>query len=210
MPDPRTDTVRRGYDRLASSFLQWGARVEGDPRDRFVDEFAAMLPAGGKVLDLGCGGGIPSTGRLAESFDVVGVDISAEQIALARRAVPGATFIQADLLELDLAATAFDGVSALYSISHVPRAEHARLFASVRRWLRPGGVFLASLGMGGIADWTGEWLGVPMFFSSHDAATSRRLLGEAGLAVVRAEAVTMREPEGDATFLWVICRAGDA
>jgi SAM-dependent methyltransferase len=210
MPDPRTDTVRRGYDRLASSFRAWGARVEGDPRDRFVDEFAAMLPAGGTVLDLGCGAGIPSTRRLAQSFDVVGVDISGEQIALARRAVPGARFIQGDLLDLHLAAGAFDGAAALYSISHVPRAEHARVFESIRRWLRPGGVFLASLGVGGIADWTGEWLGVPMFFSSHDAATNRRLLAEAGLAVVRAEAVTMREPEGDATFLWVICRAGDA
>jgi SAM-dependent methyltransferase len=161
------------------------------------------------VLDLGCGAGTPSPRRLAESFEVVGVDISGEQIALARRAVPGATFIQADLLDLNLAASAFDGVAALYSISHVPRAEHARVFAKVRRWLRPGGVFLAALGMGGIADWTGEWLGVPMFFSSHDAATNRRLLAEAGLGVVRAEAVTMREPEGDATFLWVICRAGD-
>jgi SAM-dependent methyltransferase len=207
MADPRTDTVRRGYDRLASSFLAWGVRVEGDPRGRFVDEFAAMLPVGGTVLDLGCGAGIPSTRRLAESFGVTGVDISAEQIALARRAVPGATFMQADLLELDLAAAAFDGVAALYSISHVPRAQHARVFASIRRWLRPGGLFLASLGTGGIADWTGEWLGVPMFFSSHDAATNRRLLAEAGLAIVRAEAVTMREPEGDATFLWVICRA---
>jgi SAM-dependent methyltransferase len=208
MPDPRTDTVRRGYDRLASAFLEWGARVEGDPRERFTDEFVAMLPAGGAVLDLGCGAGIPSTRRLAESFEVTGADISGEQIALARREVPGATFIQADLLELDLAAASFDGVAALYSISHVPREEHARVFADVRRWLRPGGVFLASLGVGGIADWTGEWLGVPMFFSSHDAATNRRLLAEAGLAVVHAEAVTMREPQGDATFLWVICRAG--
>jgi hypothetical protein len=34
--------------------------------------------------------GIPSTRRLAESFSVVGVDISGEQIARARRNVPGA------------------------------------------------------------------------------------------------------------------------
>ena len=46
-----------------------------------------------------------------------------------------------------------------------------------------------------------------MFFSSHDADTNRRLLAESGLRLVRAEVVTMREPEGDASFLWVICRS---
>jgi hypothetical protein len=66
-------------------------------------------------------------------------------------------------------------------------------------------VFLASLGVGDIPDWTGDWLGVPMFFSSHDAGKNLRLLAESGLDVIRAEEVSMREPEGDATFLWVIC-----
>jgi hypothetical protein len=77
----------------------------------------------------------------------------------------------------------------------------------VRRWLRPGGVFLASLGAGDLEAWSGEWLGVPMFFSSHPAAENLRLLTAAGLEPVRDEVVTMREPEGDATFLWVIRRA---
>jgi hypothetical protein len=72
-------------------------------------------------------------------------------------------------------------------------------------------VFLASLGVGDLPGWTGEWLGQPMFFSSHGADENLRLLADAGLDVVHAEAVTMREPEGEATFLWVICRApGDA
>lgn len=49
-----------------------------------------------------------------------------------------------------------------------------------------------------------DWLGAPMFFSSHDARTNRRLLAEAGLAVLADETVTMQEPEGPATFQWVI------
>ena len=48
---------------------------------------------------------------------------------------------------------------------------------------------------------------MPMFFSSHGADENLRLLAEAGLDVLRAEPVTMREPEGEATFLWVMCRA---
>jgi SAM-dependent methyltransferase len=114
------------------------------------------------------------------------------------------------MLDVDFPDASFDGVVALYSIAHVPREEHGPVFARVRRWLRPGGVFLASLGAGDTPSWTGEWLGVPMFFSSHGAESNTRLLAEAGLDIVRAELVTMREPEGEATFLWVICRAPGA
>ena len=73
---------------------------------------------------------------------------------------------------------------------------HARLFASIAGWLLPGGVFLACLGAGDLPDWTGEWLGVPMFFSSYDAATNKALLAKVGLPVQRAEVVSMREPRG--------------
>jgi SAM-dependent methyltransferase len=178
--------------------------VQGDPRDRFVEEFAGMVRPGGRVLDLGCGAGVPSTRRLAESFSVVGVDISAEQLTRARRNVPVAELVQADLREVCFPAGSFDGVCALYSIAHVPREDHAQLFSSIGRWLRPGGVFLASLGSADLPAWTGDWLGVPMFFSSHSAAENRRLLDAAGLEPVRDEVVTIHEPEGDATFQWVL------
>ena len=47
-----------------------------------------------------------------------------------------------------------------------------------------------------------------MFFSSHSAAENRRLLVAAGFAALRDEVVTIREPEGDAGFHWVIGRVG--
>src|SRR5205809_4517983 len=99
-----------------------------------------------------------------------------------------------------------DRRTAFYSISYVPRDEHARLFMKIARWLRPGGLFLASLGALGSEDWTGVWLGVEMFFSSHDAETNRRLLRESGFELLLDEVVTMREPEGEATFLWVLAQ----
>jgi hypothetical protein len=52
-------------------------------------------------------------------------------------------------------------------------------------------------------------LGVPMFFSSFDADENRRLLRAAGFELRRDDVVTMREPGGAATFLWVLAtRAG--
>ena len=144
MPEPHSSprtTVRAGYDAIAEAYLAWGSRVVGDPRERFVDDLAARLPDGARVLDLGCGAGVPSTRRLAERFDVVGVDVSARQIELARVNVPGTTFICADLTDLQFEEGTFAAVTALYSVSHVPRAEHGVLFGRIASWLAPGGLF---------------------------------------------------------------------
>ena len=209
MEDERARTVAVGYDRISGRYLEWVARIEGDPRDRMLVEFAQRLPAGARVLDLGCGPGVPSTRALAQRFEVVGVDISAAQIELARTNVPEATFIHGDLTLIDLPEASLDGVTAFYSIAHVPREHHPRVFARIARWLVPGGLFLATLGATDDPDWIGEWLGGPMFFSSHDADTNRALLRAAGFTLERDEAITMHEPEGPVTFMWVIARKAE-
>ncbi len=206
MLDERKRTVQAGYDALAPTFLAWCAAIEGDPRDRFLEELISRLDDSARVLDLGCGAGVPQTKQLAEQCDVVAVDISREQLRLARANVPRATFIHGDFSQLDFPAASFDAITAFYSITHVPREEHAWLFGKIACWMRLGGYFLASLSAGGSEDWTGEWLGVEMFFSSYDADENRRLLEEAGFEVALDEVITMREPEGDATFLWVLAR----
>lgn len=206
MTDPRKATVQAGYDEMAGRYLAWSQAIEGDPRDRFLSELARRLPKGAHVLDLGCGAGVPSTKQLAERFAVVGADISEEQLRLARANVPAATFVRSDLAELEFEDETFDGITAFYSISHIPREEHDALVKKIARWLRPSGFFLASLGTGGSPAWTGEWLGVPMFFSSYDADTNRRLLQAAGLTLVIDEVVTMKTPEGEDTFLWVLAQ----
>ncbi len=201
--DPRKQTVEAGYDELAPRFGEWAARVEGDPWERFLDELASRLPPGARVLDLGCGNG-RKIARLAGRFDVTGVDISQEQLRLARAEIPDARFVHADLAELDFPAESYDAVTAFYSVSHVPREEHTALFGKVARWLRPGGLFLASLSANGTDDWTEEWLGVEMFFSGFDADTNRRLIREVGFVLVVDEVVSMQEPETEASFLWVL------
>ena len=197
--------VRAGYDELSDRFGEWGAKVEGDPWRRFVDDLAERLPVDARVLDLGSGNG-EKISRLAGRFDVTGVELSDRQLSLARAAAPEASLVRADFTELDCPAEAFDAVTALYSIVHVPRDEHPALFARIRGWLKPGGLFLASLSHLGGPDRFEEWLGVEMFFSGFDAATNGRLLREAGFKLLVDEVVWMHEPEGDAAFLWVLAR----
>ena len=204
MTDRRKRVVASGYDRMAQRYLEWGAAIEGDPRHRMLAEFSDWLPDDARVLDLGCGAGVPSTQELARRFDVIGVDISPSQLDLARRNVPDAEFILGDFSDLQLPDGAFGGVVALYAVSHVPREQHGQLFVDVFRWLAPGGLFLATLGAADGPDWTGEWLGEEMFFSSHDADANRRLMRAAGFELQVDEVAITHEPEGDVSFLWVI------
>jgi len=204
--DQRKETVAHGYDALVDDYLEWSEQIRDATRQRLVQEFMARLPPRGAVLDLGCGAGIPSTRLLVQRFAVTGVDISGAQIEAARRNVPHATFLQADVATLELPDGSFDGVTAFFSVIHVPREEHARLFARILRWLRPNGLFLASLAANGGPDWTGEWLGQQMFFSSFDAATNRRLLRQAGFELLVDEVIQVQEPEGSVPFLWVLAR----
>ena len=124
MEDHRKLVVAHGYDALQEEYLEWASRIVNDPRKRMLNKFSGRLERGGRVLDMGCGAGLPSTKALASRFVVTGADISEAQVKAARRNVPEATFVQADLGALDFLPGSFDGVTAFYSISHVPREEH--------------------------------------------------------------------------------------
>ncbi|MFB9682910.1 class I SAM-dependent methyltransferase [Amycolatopsis plumensis] len=115
--------VESGYDRIAQRYLEWSARIPDDPRRRFAAELTGRLDDGAPVLDLGCGAGVPSTAALAERHDVLGVDLSEAQLALARRNVPGARFRRGDMTGLSFPDGSFAAVTTFYSVLHVPREE---------------------------------------------------------------------------------------
>lgn len=204
--DPKR-VVAAGYDRIAERYAAWTGETLLDERAQFVSLLCERLPGGAEILELGCATGVPTTRELVKRFSVTGVDISARSIALARERVPEATFVTADITRLDLPPSCFDAVIAFYAITHVPREEHAPLLRNIARWLRPGGLFVASMGAGDdpgtIED---DWLGAPMYFSAFDAATNRRLVREAGLELLSAEEITSDEDGVPVTFLWVVAR----
>lgn len=197
--------VEQGYNRVAERHARWAAGVRQEERLRHTHDLLDRLSPGAQVLELGCGQGAPTTRLLAERFSVTGVDISARQLELARREVPGATFIHADMASVSFPPESFDGVAAFFSLIHVPRAEHAALLARIAGWLRPGGLLVASMG---VRDTPGEveddWLGAPMFFSHWDATTNRRLVADAGLRILSATEETADEDGAPVTFLWVV------
>jgi ubiquinone/menaquinone biosynthesis C-methylase UbiE len=209
--DPK-QIVAQGYDRIAERYAAWSGAGGDDPRERYLALLLDRLPAGADVLELGCGTGALTTGRLAARFAVTGVDISARSIELARQHVPGASFLHADMTELRFPEASFDAVAAFYAITHVPRAEHGPLLWAIARWLRPGGLLVATMGAGASdGDVEPDWLGAPMYFSHFDAATNVRLVAEAGLRLLSAREETTDEDGTPVPFLWVVAeRPGPA
>jgi len=108
----------------------------------FAGFFLSDLPEGSRVLDLGCGAGQVAV-RVAEmnpKAEVLGVDLSQSQIALARRRGRGLanlSFETGDAMDLRLPEDRFDIVFSMASIKHWP--DPIRGLQEMRRVCRPGG-----------------------------------------------------------------------
>jgi SAM-dependent methyltransferase len=199
-----SELVARGYDVAAERY----ARLEDEaewPRGRWLRVLLALLPDGADVLDLGCGAG-QGTAEIARRHRAVGVDVSGVQLERARQLVPGATFVQADMAELDLPAESFDAVVLFYALGHVPRDRHATVLRRMRGWLRPGGYLLLSDEDSDVPDTVGTWLGQPMFFSHFDAVATTSLVEAAGFEVLSSEVEAQVEEGTQIPYLWLLAR----
>ncbi|MGH8614895.1 MAG: methyltransferase domain-containing protein [Gammaproteobacteria bacterium] len=100
--------------------------------------------SGKDVLDVPCGMGW-GTALIRGARTLVGVDLSAEAIAEARRRYGKiAQFSTGDMGCLDFADGSFDVVSCLEGIEHVPLETGHRFLKESERVLRPGGLLLLS------------------------------------------------------------------
>jgi ubiquinone/menaquinone biosynthesis C-methylase UbiE len=191
--------VREGYDRIAKKYLE--KRHTNLPEMKLLPQFVKEIPKGGKVLDIGCGAGVPFTKYLAERFNVIGVDISKQQIALASQLVPNATFYQKDMKTLDFPDNSFDGILSYYAIFHVPRNDHLMIFENIFRMLKKTGVALLCLGTETDTGSYSNFLGEKMFFSSLDYDTNLQYLEQTGFVISWKKLVSDSLGEGSHLFV---------
>ena len=183
---PAKAVVRDGYDRISRAYRDdVGASNAGYPRWLRTYLLPRLSPPA-RVLDLGCGNGVPATRILADRFDVTGVDISEVQIGRARRLVPAATFVHADMASISFPSASFDAVVCFFALIHVPVDEQPEILRRISDWLVPGGFFLATVGH---TSWTGtgEFYGTTMYWSHAAGSTYCEWLGDVGIDVVERE-----------------------
>lgn len=139
-----TDYRRALYARYVSDFK--GVR-EGDGSgaswrkwaDRRYAPFLANLPRSSSVIELGCGHGSMLDYLRSIGFEnLQGIDISAQQVA--RAAARGCNVRVADVFEvLETSKDSYDLIVAMDFFEHFSKDELHRLFALVRRSLKPEG-----------------------------------------------------------------------
>ncbi|MHA1157024.1 MAG: class I SAM-dependent methyltransferase [Candidatus Heimdallarchaeota archaeon] len=196
--------VREGYNKIAEDYH--AKRNENLEDMKFLPEFTSLIEKNAKVLDAGCGAGLPFAKYLSEQFQVIGIDISDRQIELAIQNVPKATFFRKDMTSLNFPDDYFGGILAYYSIIHVPREEHEDLFRNFYRMLKPDGVALFSLISTDDPIYiNNDFFGEKMYWSGFDAESNIALLEAIGFETIWTKIVKDVLGE-DGNHLFVLIR----
>jgi SAM-dependent methyltransferase len=181
---PPFDMIGKRYD---ESF------VERDIQVAEADWLAAQLPPGARVLDLGCGSGLPTARQLLDAgFEVVGVDESSVMLDLARAQAPGGTYLHRDLRDIaDLGE--FDAAVAFFSLLMVPRGDLPPLLSQLRAQLRGPKLLQIAMVLGDFDQFPIIFLGVPAAVSAYPPDELAHIVERAGF-----ELVDLREVKAEA------------
>lgn len=173
--------VEVGYDKIAEKYQTTRNIFE---LEKELNRFMSLLPKKAKVLDVGCGAGIPVARTLVDQgFNVVGFDLSKNMLKFARKNVPEAKFVKKDMTKLNFKENSFDGIVAFYSIIHVPKEKHFSVFQNFHKILKPKGIMLICLGSEEQEE-TKDFHGTKMFWSNYSPKRSLQIIKAAGFEIL--------------------------
>ncbi|KIK69198.1 hypothetical protein GYMLUDRAFT_639167 [Collybiopsis luxurians FD-317 M1] len=203
--------IEQCYNAIAPKYHNWAAPRPTKKRAEYIERLGQSLPKGAKVLELGCGAGLPATQQLVDQgFDVLGVDISSAQLAPAKEHVPAARFMQGDMIGLEFPEGSFDAVMAFYSLFHLPREEHEPMLGKMIGWLKPGGWLLFNLGTEDGEIVRNDWMepGATIYSFGLGVEGNRKILGDHSSELTDVEDVIDVELVGrfEEKFHWVCAR----
>ena len=175
------------YDKLMENipYELWADRIDGWIREYGIskpvrDASDPLESERNLVLDLGCGTGVLTRLMYNKGYDLIGVDISAEMLDVARQKEPEngdspILYICQDMCELDLYSTIGTVYSSCDSINYLLEDEEVKAcFDGVSKFLYPGGLFI---------------------FDFNTVYKYRDVIGE----------TTIAENAGDVSFIWENC-----
>ncbi len=189
--------VYKVYNKIGSWFAE--NRAADLVEKAYLNDILEHLPAGAKVLDLGCGDGKPILEYfIKHGINVLGVDASTQMFELAKANFPTTGFLLKDMRELDLEEE-FDAIIAWHSFFHLPAGDQPNMFAIFKRHLKPNGILLFTSGTERGEVWSMNG-GENLFHASLATAEYQTLLLENEFKVLRHK---INDPDCGGANVWM-------
>lgn len=131
------------YDRNADEYI---ARTADIAFDEIYSRFLKYIPAGGRIMDLGCGSGRDVKWFCEHGYEAYGLDASKKLVSKASDAYDVPVFI--GLIEEWTTSTLFDGVWCSASLMHLDDIALEKFFTNLKYILKPGGALFMSVKTG--------------------------------------------------------------
>jgi len=139
MPRKKSETVRKGYNKIASIYHEQRNKYKNKP---LLKKFSKQLTKGSGIIDFDCGAGIPVAKFLTdEGYNVTGIDFSEDMVKLTRKNVPDAKFKKMDITNMKFKTDSFDGAVSFYFMpSSISQEKNTR--ASIKTSIRSSNLAL--------------------------------------------------------------------
>jgi SAM-dependent methyltransferase len=201
------DNARRPFDLIGDRYD--AAFTDRTTQIAETDWLVEQLAPGARVLDLGCGSGVPTAQRLgAAGLAVTCVDESAVMLELAAARAPSATLLRADMRDIGQELGEFDAATAFFSLLMLSRAQIDMVLRAVRDRLRGPGLLALAMVAGDFDLAPLPFLDVPMLLTAYPADAFAEVVTGAGFDVVAVtEVVTLIGPDHSETQLYLRARA---
>jgi SAM-dependent methyltransferase len=191
--DPRLQI--NDYDPVANEYAsKFFEELQHKPFDRrLLERLAEETRHLGPVCDLGCGPGQVARYLHDHGANALGVDLSGNMVAAARRLNPGIPFQSGDMRKLPVEDESWGGIAAFYSIIHIPNPEAVAVLSELRRVIKPPGLLLVAFHIGNeivhLDEWWGKSVSLNFYFFGLDEMAG--YIEEAGF---KLEEVLERKP----------------
>jgi len=182
------DIAREGYDNGNYEKAFSRNKNFNDNFEKYMcQELNSRLKSNSKILDLGCGPGIPFDHYFVEQgHTLTGIDISKKHIESAKKNVKKANFIIGDFFSNKIKGK-YDAIISFYAIFHIPRAEHKKLFEYIHSMLKKDGMILITLGIDSMKlDIENDFAGAPMAWSSYTVEKNKNIVRDSGFEILMA------------------------
>lgn len=136
--------------------IKWNAQNYKDSFD-FVPQYGEdvlrllTVPAGSRVVDLGCGNGTLTEKLAGLGYHVTGIDASEDMLTLAKEEHPELSFMKGDALTFKLDEKA-DAVFSNAVFHWIDEADQEKMIANIAEQLRDGGELVCEFGGFGCAE----------------------------------------------------------